>query len=134
MIKEIVARCLETGARDLIERAGITLSKSRKQARAAALFARALEIDANAIDAHIGRAVVLGIQGRHAEALRDVRWLLERAPDQADVQRIALETGKRAGNRKLIVQTLRVIAKHNPADLDAARRFVGEANAPLPRL
>ena len=132
--KEMIAACLDSGARDLIEEAGKILSKSRMQDKATALFARALEIDPNAIDAHLGRSIVLGIQGRHREALVDVRWMLDAAPWDRDVQRAALQASKAAGDRALIDQTLALIAKHDPTALEAAKGFVGVTNAPLPRL
>ena len=132
--KKMVAACLASGSPDLIEGAGLVLSRSRMQAKAAAAFARALEIDANAIDAHIGRVMVLAIQRRHREALSDVKWLLDAAPGDPAIQRIALQTAKAAGDRGVIDRTLALIALHNPTSLEAAKRFVGTADAPLPRL
>jgi hypothetical protein len=132
--RDLIAACLAAGARDLIEGAGQILSKSRMQEKASALFARALEIDPNAVDAHMGRTIVLGIQRRHREALVNVRWMLEAVPWDRDVQRVALQASKAAGDRALIERTLALIAEHNPTGLEAAKGFVGITNAPLPRL
>ncbi len=68
------------------------------QSEATALFRFALKIDPNAINAHLGSAIVLGLEGRHREAEGHIGWLMRMVPQERNILSIALRTGKATGD------------------------------------
>ena len=99
--------------------------------RSANLFVTALAADPNNISAGMGYATTLHLAGRFADEVSVLRPLIDIIPDDPTLQRLALQAGKWGDAPDLAAQALELIAKHNPAQLEAARRFY-EAQLPPP--
>ena len=130
VVTRIETACAASANRQLFDLAGQVLAKSRKLDQAIAFFERSLEKDPNAINSRIGFVITLMFARKNAEALSHVRWLMKAIPESTEVQRFAVHVGKRAGDMALAKEGLALIKKHNPAQYEAAKRFV---DAPLPQ-
>ncbi|MCG8560417.1 MAG: trypsin-like peptidase domain-containing protein [Hyphomicrobiales bacterium] len=126
---DISRHCDASGNRQLYDLAAQVLGRSRMFDQSAAFFEKALDKDPNAVNSRIGYVVTLSFARRHADAVPHVRWLLKVVPTATAVQRFAVQIGKLAGDKALTEKGLALIAKHNPAQLEAAKRFV---DAPAP--
>jgi len=116
--------CTETGNRQLFDLAGQLFGKARDFEAALDFFRRSLDTDPNAINARIGMVITLTFAQRPRDALDHVRWLIDVVPQSTQVQRFAVHVGKSAGDMALAEKGLALIAKHNPAQLEAAKRFL----------
>lgn len=122
--ERIERRCAETGNRQLFDLAGQTLARARRLDAAAGLFERSLEIDPNAVNARIGLVITLMFARRNEDALEHVRWLVDVVPKSTEAQRFAVHVGKGAGDMALAEKGLELIKEHNPAQYEAAKRFM----------
>lgn len=123
--------CIATGNRQLLDLAAQSLGQAKRLDASIALFRRSLEIDPNAINARIGLVISLIFAQNHEAALEHVRWLMKQIPQSPDVQRFAIQVGKRTGDMTLAEQGLELVRKHNPGQYEAAKRFL-DAPAPAP--
>lgn len=126
----VESSCVASDNRQLLDLAAQTLARSRMLDKSAALFERALAKDPNAINSRLGYAITLGFARRHKDAVPHLAWLLDVIPEETGVHRLAVQAGKFAGDTALVERTLALIAKHSPAQLEAAKRFL---DAPAPR-
>ncbi len=131
--KTLTQTCEASGNRQLFDLAAQALGRSRKFDASVAFFERALDKDPNAINSRIGLVVTLMFARRHEQAVPHVHWLLEVIPTAPAVHRYAVQAGKFAGDKALTERGLALIAKHNPAQLEAAKRFVESPIRPRPR-
>ncbi len=129
IVRELTGSCEASGNRQLFDLAAQALGRSRKFDGSVAFFERALEKDLNAINSRIGLVVTLMFARRHKQAVPHVHWLLKVIPTAPAVHRYAVQAGKLAGDKALAERGLELIAKHDPAQLEAAKRFV---DSPIP--
>jgi tetratricopeptide (TPR) repeat protein len=129
---KIESRCSATGNRQLFDLAGQALGRARKFDAAIALFERSLDTDPNAVNARIGLVITLMFARRNEDALEHVRWLVDVVPRSTEVQRFAVHVGKEAGDMALAEKGLALIRQYNPAQYEAAKRFL-EMPPPKPR-
>lgn len=116
--------CAATGNRQLFDLAGQALGRARKFDDAIDFFQRSLDMDPNAINARIGLVITLMFARRNEDALDHVRWLVDVVPESTEVQRFAVHVGKGAGDMALAEKGLELIKRHNPAQYEAAKRFM----------
>ena len=136
-VDRIVERCTASGNRQLFDLAGQVLGRAGRHGESAALFGRALDQDPHAINARIGLVVTLHLALRHGDAVPHLEWLLQVAPADAQILRLAIQAGRFGGNSALTERALRLIDQHHPRMAAAAREFLGGARprgqAPRPR-
>jgi hypothetical protein len=136
-VERIVERCTASGNRQLFDLAGQVLGRAGRHGESAALFGRALDQDPHAINARIGLVVTLHFALRHRDAVPHLEWLLQVAPADAQVLRLAVQAGRFGGNSVLAERALQLIEEHHPRMAPAARGFLGRAGpggqAPRPR-
>lgn len=125
--------CSTTDNRQLFDLAGQVLGRARRFDRALNFFQRSLEIDPNAINSRIGLVITLMIAQKNKEAVPHVRWLMDTVPQSPEAQRYAVHIGKRAGNMGLARDGLALVKKYNPAQYEAAKRFI-ETTLPSRRI
>ena len=116
--------CSVTGNRQLFDLAGQVLGRARRLDRSLDFFHRSLEKDPNAINSRIGLVITLMFAQKNNEAVPHVRWLMDTVPQSAEAQRYAVHIGKRAGNMSLARDGLALVKKYNPAQYEAAKRFI----------
>lgn len=121
---QIERACLASGNRQLFDIAGQVLGRSRRLDAAVRLFERSVATDPNAVNARLGLVVTLIFARKAEAALPHVRWLIDAAPKDIQVQRFAVQVGKRAGDSALAEKGLALIGKYNPAELEGAKRFL----------
>ncbi len=121
--------CLASSNRQLFDLAGQALGRARKLDQAISFFNRSLGKDPNAINARIGLVITLMFAQKNEDAVAHVRWLMGVVPESTEVQRFAIHVGKRAGEMALAEEGLALVAKHNPGQYEAAKRFLA---APVP--
>lgn len=125
--------CSTTGNRQLFDLAGQALGRARRLDRALDFFQRSMEIDPNAINSRIGLVTTLMFAQKNRQAVPYVRWLMGIIPQSAEAQRYAVHVGKRAGNMALARDGLALVKKYNPAQYEAAKRFI-ETKLPSRRI
>lgn len=125
--------CAASGNRQLFDLAGQVLGRSRMFADSIAFFERALEKDPNAVNSRISLVITLIFAQRQEDALAHVRWLVDVIPESIQVQRFAVQVGKAGGDMALAERGLALIEKHNPQQLEAARRFLDSDQPQRPR-
>ncbi|RMF01858.1 MAG: hypothetical protein D6773_09505, partial [Alphaproteobacteria bacterium] len=130
--ERIRSNCERTGNRQLYDLAGQIFGKAREFDVALAFFRKSIAIDPNAVNARIGLVITLTFARRSKEAVEHVRWLVETVPESTQVQRFAVHVGKSAGDQELASRGLELIRKYNPAQYEAAKRFL-EAPPSAPR-
>lgn len=126
----LAARCTATGNRQMIDLAAQALGRAGRLAESVELFTRSLEMDPNAVNARLGLVVALVHARRYGDAAVHLRRLITVIPEEPRVQQYAVQLGKFADDADLAREGLALIERYNPAQLDAARRFLA---APLPR-
>lgn len=127
------ADCRASGNRQYWDEAARTLALAGRRAAAVDLFADSLAEDPEALNTRIGYAVALHLDGRWAEGLENLAWLLQRLPRDPQVLRLAIQAGAWGGDRALAERAYALLAEHHPAQAEAARRFL-ESDSPPPRL
>lgn len=129
LANKIDRACGATRNRQLFDLAGQTFGRARRLDKSLSYFNRSVDMDPNAINARVGLVIALMFAQKHADALPHVRWLVDVLPKDTEVQRFAVHVGKFSGDTGLAEKGLALIRKHNPAQLEAAQRFM---EAPLP--
>ena len=124
---EIESVCRASGNRQLTDLAGQVLGRSRMFERSVKLFRRGLDEDPNAINTRLSLVVILVYAQRYAEAAEPVKWLLNVIPKEREAQLYAVRIGKSTKDMALVERALALIKQYNPANLEAAQRFL---NAP----
>ncbi|MGE0612064.1 MAG: trypsin-like peptidase domain-containing protein [Hyphomicrobiales bacterium] len=127
--EKMSASCEASRNRQLLDLAAQAFGRSRDFDKAIEFFQKALERDPNAINTRLSLVITLNFARRRDEALPHVRWLLDVIPEDAAVQRAAVQAGKFSGDKELAGRALKLIEQHNPQQLEAAKRFL---EAPLP--
>ncbi len=125
--------CAESGNRQFLDLAGQALGRSARHGRALVLFERALDEDPNAINARIGLVVTLQLARRYGEAVPHLAWLLDVTPDNLQVLRMAVLSGKWGAAPALGIRALALIEAHHPLMAPSARKFLGGRDPPPPR-
>lgn len=121
--------CTATENRQMYDLAGQALARARRIEAALSFFERSVAADPNAVNARIGYVITLMYARKHQDALDHVRWLLATVPESAEAQRFAIHVGKQSGDMELARRGLALVEKHNPAQFEAAKRFL-ETPAP----
>ncbi len=129
---EISNNCLASANRQLFDLAAQALAQARHFDRAVDLSKKAVERDPSAINSRLTLVIALHIAGRYKDEIEHLRFLVDVAPEEPSVARFAIQAGKWAGDEALAQQGLELVRKHNPAQLQAAERFL-KADIPPPR-
>jgi tetratricopeptide (TPR) repeat protein len=132
-LKELLAEtlerdCPESGNRQLLDLAAQALGRAARPDQAIALFERALAEDPHAINARIGLVVTLHLARRFEASGAHLAWLLDVAPSDLQILRMATLSAKFGGDEALGQRALELMEAHHPAMAPAARKFLG---APL---
>ena len=131
LASKLETQCLASANPVLIQLAAQAFGQRGDLERSEELFVTALAADPNNINARMGYATTLHLASRFADEVRVLRPLLDVIPADPALQRLALQAGKWGDAPDLSEQALKLIARHNPAQAEAARRFY-EANLPPP--
>lgn len=129
---EILDNCSASANRQLFDMGAQALARSRHFDRAIGLSKKAVERDPSAINSRLTLVIALHIAGRYAEEVEHLRFLVDVAPEEPSVARFAIQAGKWAGDDALAQLGLELVRKYNPAQLQAAERFL-KADIPPPR-
>lgn len=127
--EKLISSCESSNNRQLFDLAGQALGRSAQFDKAIAFFEKSIERDPNAINSRISLVITLNFARRQKDAVPHVRWLLDVIPEDASVQRAAIQAGKITGDKELAERALKLIEQHSPQQLEAAKRFL---DAPLP--
>lgn len=128
--QELVTLCEVSHNRQLMESAAIVLGRSRHLGLSRTLLEKALLRDPIAVNTQMSLLTTLVFSGKFADTLPYIRSLLPVIPEDVTLQRFAVQAGKFAGDMELANAGLALIKKHNPAQAEAASRFL---SAPLKR-
>lgn len=120
----LVAACVATRNRQLIDLAAQELGRRGRPARAVDLFRMSLGFDPAAINTRVGLTVALVLVGDVDGARSEVSILLDTVPDDAGILRLGVDIAKRGGDAGLRARVLDLIERHHPQQLEAARRFL----------
>jgi hypothetical protein len=124
-IAEVVkTSCAASGNRQLYDLTGQLLGRQRQLDDAVKFFEKSLEKDPNAINSRVGLVITLRFARRLDDAAEHVRWLLKVVPEERSIHPIALAVGKSSNDQALIDQTLMLIEKHAPNQLEAAKNYL----------
>lgn len=126
----LVNFCRASKNRQLFDLAAQALGRGRRLKRAITMSEAAVERDANAINTRLALAINLHIAGRYREELPHIKRLLTVIPEDAGVQRLAIQAGKWAGNMALANHGLALLRQKNPAQAAAAERFLKSSGPP----
>lgn len=122
--------CALSNNRQLMDSAAVMLGRSRHLKLSRQLLETALLRDPQAINTRLSLITTLTFSGQHKDALEHIRILLPIIPEDGTLQRFAIQAGKFAGDMALAKQGLALVQKFNPAQAEAAERFLA---APLRR-
>ncbi|MFQ5773651.1 MAG: trypsin-like peptidase domain-containing protein [Kiloniellaceae bacterium] len=126
--------CGASGNRQLFDLAAQALGRAGRLARSQAMFERALEQDPHALNARIGLVVTLHLARRYGAAVAHASWLLDVLPEDRQVLRLAVVSGKWGGAPGLAERALALLEAHHPLLAPSARRFLdSEAGPPARR-
>lgn len=128
--QELKDICAASNNRQLMDSAAVMLGKSRHLKLSRQLLEQALKRDPNAINTRLSLITTLTFSGQHKAALEHIRRLLPIIPEDGTLQRFAIQAGKFADDMALARRGLALVKQHNPAQAEAAERFI---NAPLRR-
>lgn len=128
--KAIVTSCGRSGNRQLFDLAGQALGRGGSGQAAVPLFERGLEEDPNAINTRLGLVITHHLLRDYEAELPHLRWLMERAGDDLQVLRFAIQAGVWGGDPDLARRAFERLKLVNPQTAPAAERFL---NQPPPR-
>ena len=126
-----LARCRDTGNRQMIGDAGRALGRLGQLEESIAYLEAGLDLDPNAINARLSLVISLHIARRYAAELPHLAWLLEVIPADPQALRLALQAGKWGGDRDLAARALALLEEHHPQMAQPARAFL-ESDQPAP--
>lgn len=124
--------CSASGNRQLFDLAAQAFGEAGRFEPSIALFEKGLQRDPEAFNTRLGLAVTLHLARRYEAEVEQLRWLIERAPADPQVLRLAVQAGKWGGAPDLAEQALDLLAQHHPQLAPVARRFY-ESDTPAPR-
>jgi len=130
MAQNLMEICGASNNRQLMDDAAVILGSSQHLKLSRRLLEQALERDPLAINTRLSLVAVLAFSRLHNDALPHIRQLLVVIPEDASLQRFAIQAGKFAGDKALAEQALALTKKHNPDRAEDAARFLA---APLRR-
>jgi len=107
--------CSKTQNTHLLDDTGQVLGRAGHMKEGKAAFSQALELDPYALNNRIGLVVILLLSGGASEAIPHVKWLYELLPQDKEVLRLAVQSGKRGGDIEFARQALRRLEKLDPA-------------------
>ncbi len=128
----IATACLASNNRQHFDNAAQILGGRRHLDLAIDLSKEAVARDPNAINSRITLVTSLHFAGLYADEVEHLKFLADHVPDEPSVARFAVQAGKWAGAADLAERGLELIRKHNPAQLEAAERFL-KADLPVPK-
>ena len=128
----LVEACGASRNRQHFDLAAQALGLARRVDRSVALSEAAIARDPAAINSRLILVTTLHIAGRYAEELPHLRFLMKAIPADPAVARYAIQAGKWGGDEDLARSALALLRQHNPAQAEAAGRFL-EADLPPPR-
>lgn len=128
----IVKACGASRNRQYLDLAAQALGRARRLDQSIAMSEAAIDRDPGAINSRLILVTTLHIAGRYADELPHVKFLLDAIPSDSTVARYAIQAGKWAGNRELAARALALLRKTDPAQAEAAQRFL-DADIPPPR-
>lgn len=128
--KAIATSCGRSGNRQLFDLAGQALGRGGRGQAAVPLFERGLEEDPNAINTRLGLVITHHLLRDYEAELPHLRWLMERAGDDLQVLRFAIQAGVWGGDPGLARRAFERLKQVNPQTAPAAERFL---NQPPPR-
>ncbi len=123
--------CVQSANRPLFDRAAQALARSGRLGLALELSNKAVSRDPNSVNSRLTLVSTLFLSRRYKDTLPHIRVLIGQAPEDTMVQRFAVQAGKWGGDMTLAARGLALVRKHNPAQADAAQRFM-KANIPPP--
>ncbi len=128
--KAVATSCTRSGNRQLYDLAAQTLGRTGRREESIALFEQALAEDPNAINSRLGLVVTYNLARRYEDALPQLRWLFDKAGDDLQVLRLAIQAGVWGGDEAFARQAFERLRVLNPQMAPAAERFL---NDPPPR-
>jgi tetratricopeptide (TPR) repeat protein len=128
----LVERCLASGNRQLFDLAGQAMGRAGMLEEAVALFEKSLDQDRHALNARLSLAETLQFARRYAEAAGHLAWLLEVVPENVQVLRLAVVSGKWGGAPELARRAIALLEAHHPRLAASARRFLSSDAPPPP--
>jgi predicted Zn-dependent protease len=128
----LVDACGASRNRQYFDLAAQALGLARRVDESVAMSEAAIARDPAAINSRLILVTTLHIAGRYADELRHLRFLMKAIPADPSVARYAIQAGKWGGDEDLARSALALLRQHNPAQAEAAGRFL-EADLPPPR-
>jgi len=128
MAQKLSDTCRLSNNRQLMDNAAVMLGQSRYLKLSQHLLEKALLRDPQAINTRLSLITALTFSRRYKQALPHIRQLLAVIPQDASLQRYAIQAGKFGEDMALANQGLALVKKYNPAQAEAAARFLA---APL---
>lgn len=130
VLQDLSDRCTASDNRQLMDQAAGTLGRAGALEESVTLYERGLAKDPGAVNERVGLVVSLFRLRRYADTAPHLRRLMEVIPEDPQVHRFAIQAGKFAGDAELMQKGLDLVTKYDPAQLEAAKRFI---DAPLPQ-
>ena len=127
----IFQSCATSGNRQLFDLAAQTLARGQRLDMAVELAQKAVARDPAAINSRLTLVIALHIAGRYADEIKHLNYLIIAAPEEPSVARYAIQAGKWAGDVELARKGLELVRRFNPAQVEAAERFL-KADIPPP--
>jgi len=128
--QELKNICEVSHNRQLMDSAAVMLGRSRHLKLSRQLLELALKRDPQAINTRLSLITTLTFMRQHEDALPHIRKLMSIIPEDGTLQRFAIQAGKFGNDMALANEGLALVQKHNPAQAEAAARFLA---APLRR-
>jgi len=125
--------CVASSNRPLFDQAAQALGRAGKRDLSLALSKLSVARDPNAVASRLSLVITMMFSQSYKQALPHVRKLVELAPQNQSVQRFAIQIGKWGGDLKLAKRGLALVKQHNPAQAEAAERFLNANIPPPPR-
>lgn len=114
--------------------AGRLLAQGRALAEAAELHGAAVAQVPGSINARLSLLVSLQLAARFEDMLPHARWVLEQVQNDPSALRFAIQAGVWGGDLELAEAGYEALRRADPAQAEAARRFIDAAPpAPAPR-
>ncbi len=123
--------CAASGNRQLFDVAAQKLARGQRLDMAVELAQMAVARDPAAVNSRLTLVIALHIAGRYADEIEHLNYLVIAAPEEPAVARYAIQAGKWGGDVELARKGLELVRKFNPAQAEAAERFL-KADVPPP--
>lgn len=125
--------CIASANRPLYDQAAQALGRARQTDLSLELSRLAVARDPNAVTSRLSLVITMMLAQTYDQALPHVRKLIVLAPQNTSVQRFAIQIGKWGGDMELAKKGLELVRRHNPAQAEAAERFLASDRGPPPR-